>query len=174
VAALLLHDLGNLIKYDFSAPHLLSGEDTERLDYWKQKQKEMIEKYGSSETEATMKMAGELGISERLMLLLKGHEGIAEWAKTVLGGVDWEMKIISYSDCRVSPFGVVSIEERFADLMKRRKGNPLEEIYRKLVPGVAELEQQVSSKMAISPSQINDKSIEQYMRKYNKDKQETN
>jgi hypothetical protein len=173
VATLLLHDLGNLIKYDFSSTSLLAREDAMNLDYWKQKQKETVAKYGSSETEATLRMAEEIGISERMMFLLKGHEGIADWVCAVLGSSDWEMKIIAYSDCRVSPSEVVGIKERFDDLIKRRKGKPIEETYKKLYPSVVELEKQLSEKMSIAPSQINDKSIEKHMQKYNKVKLRT-
>jgi hypothetical protein len=169
VAALLLHDLGNLIKYDFSHQNLLSQEDAGKIDYWRQRQKETIEKYGSSETEATMKMVCELAVEARLKSLLAGHESLDDWNAAVLGGNDWDNKIISYADCRVSPFGVVTIEERFKDLITRRKGKPVEQVYRALFPSVIELEAQLSQKMSISPSQITDKTIESYMGKYNKD-----
>lgn len=45
--ACLLHDLGNIVKFDLEKyPHFLE-EEQGRVEYWKQKQKEIIAKYGT-------------------------------------------------------------------------------------------------------------------------------
>lgn len=117
IAALLLHDLGNIVKFK------LDGE----APYWKKIQQETIAKYGQDDHEATKKMVNALGVNDRVAFLITemGFENLPK----IVDSNDVELKICFYSDLRVAPHGIVTIPERFADLRKRYKGTPLEGRY---------------------------------------------
>lgn len=116
IAALLLHDLGNIVKFNL-----------ETEPYWKKIQKEIIVKYGSVDHEVTQNMIHELGVNERVAFLISemGFENL----QYVIDSNDMELKICLYSDQRVAPNGVVSLHERFVDLRKRYKNTALENRY---------------------------------------------
>ena len=117
VETLLLHDLGNLLKFDFTKGVELLDKDERDADYWIQVQSELKSKYSSDEHTATQMMAKEAGVSERVLFLLN-NMGSSILHKT-LKIDDWELKICSYSDFRVSPYGFVTVEERFKDILNR-------------------------------------------------------
>ena len=117
VTELLLHDMGNIIKFDFG-PHIkFSSAETERL---KKVRADFIEKYGNEEHEATARIARELRVDIRVLDLLddSGSSKLYE----AIDSADWYRKICSYSDLRVGPNGIVSVNERFDDIIKRYKG----------------------------------------------------
>lgn len=167
VAILLIHDIGNIVKIDFETQQGLKiiGKDAEKLEYWKMVKKEVIEKYGSDDHEVTKKMVRELGISSRLQFLMEHKE--IDRAKFALECSDWELKIISYADQRVGPFGIISLKERFDDL-KRRYGTKKESIisnpeFDRWIKHAFELEKQIFANMDIGPEDVNDESIERVM-----------
>ena len=114
---LLLHDLGNLLKFDFTNGLDLLDEDERNAAYWLEVQSELKSKYSSDEHEATQMMAKEAGVSKRVLFLLN-NMGSSNLHKT-LKTDDWELKICSYSDFRVSPYGFITVEERFKDILQR-------------------------------------------------------
>lgn len=118
VETLLLHDMGNIIKFDFRLSHLL-GEEEKNLEYWKKIQVIFRTKYGNEHT-ATMKIAKEIGVGEKTLKLLEltGSSNLNE----VLEKGDWSAKISCYCDFRVSPMGVVSVNQRFDELTARYHG----------------------------------------------------
>lgn len=120
VETLLLHDLGNLLKFNLENGLFLFDSSERDLQYWLNVQNSIKEKYSSDEHQATKKMALEIGTSERVLYLLN-NMGSSNLYKTVEID-DFELKIVSYSDFRVSPHGFVSVEERFADILKRYEG----------------------------------------------------
>jgi len=117
---LLCHDLGNLLKFDLSRGVDLFDVDERDVIYWKSEQLRQAEKYGAEVHAATLAMAEEIGISERVRELLKGM-GSSQLLQTVQSA-DWELKICVYSDFRVRPDGFVSVTERFDDIAKRYAG----------------------------------------------------
>src|SRR3989344_2243709 len=130
VATLLIHDLGNIAKMDFDTPtalQLIVG-DTKGVAYWKAMKEKMIQRYGNNDHEATLNMAQEISISDRLSFLLKNQKFLNN--EFTMNSSDWELKICSYADQRVGPFGVLSLKERFKDFAKRYKQD------RRYPPGV--------------------------------------
>lgn len=117
VMTLLLHDLGNLLKFDLQRGMGLFEVSEQDQEYWIMRQRAMREKYGSSVHDATLQMAKELGASPRILELLEGM-GSSRLLDTIQGE-DWEQKICSYSDLRVDPHGFVLVEERFSDILTR-------------------------------------------------------
>ncbi len=115
VAACLLHDLANIIKFDLSCfPEMLKPEG---LAYWQQVQQEMIRDYGHNEERATNLIIEELGVPERVRQLVQAI-GFASAEENLLSS-DLAKKVCAYSDMRVAPWGIVSLEDRIEDLAER-------------------------------------------------------
>lgn len=157
----LLHDMGNIIKFDLSVfPDFVKEKG---LDYWQKVQKEYFEKYGRDEHEATQKILKELGVNERVIDIDK---------KMVFGNLcinrdrdDIELKLLHYADMRVGPHGVLSYEDRMADARKRYENVPDDEMTREkdkrdifLACG-KDIERQIFAKCKIKPEDINDESV---------------
>jgi hypothetical protein len=158
IKACLVHDLGNIIKFRLNYfPEFLEPEG---LEYWQSVQNEFIQKYGDNEHEGTLKILAELGVSPKITRIVSvvGYPYIKE----VLESDDLNKKIITYSDFRVSPHGVVSIAERAEDGRKRYEGfkNDVtpDERERRFQYIVA-LQSQIFSHLKIKPEDITDDSI---------------
>ncbi|MES2224198.1 MAG: HD domain-containing protein [Patescibacteria group bacterium] len=125
ISALLLHDMGNILKYDFSDHIAFDANEILRL---KELQKEFILKYGASAHVATTKIAREIGVSEEIIYILEnsGSSKVADIVK----GENWHRKVCAYADFRVAPYGVVGVNDRFNDIVKRYKGrnHPLADV----------------------------------------------
>lgn len=113
----LLHDLGNIVKFDFDAYGYLLGEEKKRLNYWKEVQREMRSKYGRNDHQATQKILEELGVDQRLKEEILGRS--FENAEVIVKNASWELKIFLYADFRASPFGITSTKERLKEFAKR-------------------------------------------------------
>ncbi len=117
IAELLLHDMGNILKFDFSKHVTFSEEEIDRL---KKVQKEFVEKYGTDEHAATQTIAKELNVDEKVLDIME-HTG-SSTLHLIVEGSDWYYKICQYADLRVAPYGIVSVRERFEDVYKRYEG----------------------------------------------------
>ena len=125
VAACLLHDIGNIVKFDLDRtkdifPELVAKPE-DRI-YWQNVKQEFIGKYGPGSHNVTMKIIAELGVNERIKELADcvGFEQ----AEANAVSADFGKKICAYSDMRVMPNGVASLEERMADLRIRYNNHP--------------------------------------------------
>lgn len=113
----LLHDVGNVVKFDFVNHPEFLGKEQSNIEYWKAIQKQMIEKYGSDDNEATRKMLTEIGLDPEVVIII--------FNKRFLNSIETEkskhlsLKILYYADLRVLPLGVGSLDERIADIKKR-------------------------------------------------------
>lgn len=116
VKTCLLHDLGNIAKFDLQNPMM----KIDNLPYWQEVQKEVWDKYGSKAHAATYAMLEELKLGEYVEYLkaeAKLYETLEPqniWQSTPLPAM-----VVLYADLRVTPNGVVSMEERISDLEKR-------------------------------------------------------
>ncbi len=168
IAVCLIHDLGNIVKYDFDQSIHLMGEESKRVEYWKKVKKEVIAKYGKGECEATFNMAQEIGISERVKFILENYEFIKN--SEVVSSDDFELKISNYGDYRVGPFGILSIQQRFVEFKERysKKGLNCDRPDMHIaIQNVFNLEQQIFSRAKIKPDYINDKSVKKYLEHFN-------
>lgn len=125
IRSLLLHDLGNIVKFNLSdeGQRQIKSKDKVDLDYWQKVQKEMWQRYGRDAHEATKKMLGEIGLDELIPIM--EEESILYFSEAE--SVELELaseaaKILMYCDCRVVPSGVVSYRERVDDLVARYGG----------------------------------------------------
>jgi hypothetical protein len=159
IVAALLHDMGNILKFDLSYfPEMLQPEGA---DYWKSVQEEYRAKYGDDEHVATLKMAEELGVSKKVQGYMKavGFRNIL----TTLEDPSLEKKICCYADQRVAPFGVVSIKQRLEEGGKRyakhTNTDQSKSHQNRSSDGLYELEHQIFGQSSIKPGDITDESI---------------
>jgi HD domain len=116
VAALLLHDMGNLIKFDLTKTYSVLNQNV-NIEFWQKVKEGYVQKYGADEHEATIKIAKELGVTDRVIELVDciGFNT----ANINAESEDFSKKICAYSDIRVWPHGVTTLEKRLADLRER-------------------------------------------------------
>ncbi len=120
LTTLLLHDIGNIVKgLDESFANLFP-EGYKFMPYWKAVQRWIKDRYGDTDTIATLAMAKEIGVSERVMYLLEKKQFLNN--EFIYNSNDMELKICAYSDQRVSPYGILSIRERLNEAVNRYKG----------------------------------------------------
>ncbi|MFA5751040.1 MAG: HD domain-containing protein [Candidatus Paceibacterota bacterium] len=152
----LLHDMGNIVKSDFSLLPPIK-DSSKNVEYWKKKKEEYIKKYGEDDHEATMKILKEIGRRDNII-----HSSDKNRFSLVcdnLNDTDFKIKIIQYSDFRVGPFGVLSFEERMEEAKERYKNRPEflgGDSREKLINCGLEIEKQIFLKCKIKPEDIND------------------
>jgi hypothetical protein len=113
---LLLHDMANIIKFSFDGKVSIE----EDIEYLKQVQQDFISKYGNEEHIATQTIAKELHVPEKVIDILQ-NTGSSKIHLTIESD-DWYRKVCSYADFRVAPYGIVTVTERFDDVIKRYEG----------------------------------------------------
>lgn len=114
----LFHDMANILKIDLSREGNLavdvSDDERARLQQLKE---EYRDKYGGDEHQAAMEIGREIGLPQTVLDMIDNMRFLrSEW---VLDKGTIEMKIAKYSDLRVSPFGIVSMRERFDEAARR-------------------------------------------------------
>ena len=159
ITACLLHDMGNIIKFKMDViPEFFQPEGVE---YWQSVKDEYKAKYGADEHNATVKIIEELNLSNRVassLANLNRFSLICEHRDSS----DMNIKIVHYSDGRVTPYGIVSYEDRMNEAKKRYENydNSPREIERKrLVDCGLEIEKQIFAKCKIKPEDITDKEV---------------
>lgn len=166
-AYMLLHDLGNIVKYDFAHKELLSQDILKNIDYWKSVQQEAIQKYGNQDHEVTLAIACKLGVPQRVAILLEQDD--FRNLEIVAANSDWEQKIGKYADYRVGPFGILLLSDRIADLRKRYAGKIIianDPNLEHFENASTLLEKQVISNTTLKPEDINEESAKRYIAKY--------
>lgn len=153
ISATLLHDMGNILKFD------LTGQEK-----WLHLQREFKEKYGTDEYVATVAISHEVGVTQRVVELIYSLS-FSHSSENVTTS-DYEKKLCAYADMRVAPWGVVSLDERLLDLEKRyaaRYPSPEDQQRREHFRRDAyALESQIFAHCDISPSDITDETIKSF------------
>ena len=157
----LLHDMGNIIKFDLN--YFPEFSEPLGIEYWQKVQNEYFEKYGRHEHEATQKILKELGVNQRVIDID---------ARMIFGNLcidrdsnDLELKLLHYADMRVGPFGILSFDERMEDARKRYENKLDDEMTREknrreeLLACGRDIEKQIFENCKIKPEDINDESI---------------
>lgn len=161
VAACLLHDMGNILKFNLDLfPQFLEPEG---LDYWQKVKEEFRKKYGDDEHEATYQIAKELQVDKRTLKLVHGF-GFGK-AEEVYGSDDTEQKICNYADMRVTPHGVTSLSERLTDGEKRFQLNkPQVATYQNKFEELSEyiklIEEQIFLCIRIAPEEVIEEKVQ--------------
>ncbi|MCL4360346.1 HD domain-containing protein [Patescibacteria group bacterium] len=153
VTACLLHDMANIIKFDFTNS-LMDPAEHGRLGYWKTVQHETVERYGNDVHAGTLTICRELGAPDAVCRIVSA----IEWNDTekVLDGGEYETAIGIYSDMRVGPHGILSLADRLSDLRTRNtKHDPAW-----LIPAQARLEQTIRGSVSRDPGSVTDQDLE--------------
>ncbi len=155
--AMLLHDVGNIIKFDLNSD-LLKEENIDNLKITKNI---FIEKYGEDEHIATVKIIKEIGVNKKVIDILENIS--SSKIPSTINSDDWHRKVCSYSDFRVAPQGIVSITKRFDEIIKRYKGknhelSDVEKTGQKKKDALI-LERQIQEKCVTPLSSIDDSKI---------------
>ncbi len=143
--ATLLHDMGNVIKFDLVQTQKIFGYSDFETEEAKRVQKEFIDKYGDNEHEATVKIIKEIGLSEDIMNMADENRFSYMCKHKEID--DIYMKIMHYADGRVGPHGILSYEDRMNDAGNRYKNHRInswqEDERLKLVECGREIEKQI-------------------------------
>ncbi|MCF7865172.1 MAG: HD domain-containing protein [Candidatus Pacebacteria bacterium] len=157
--AMLLHDMGNIIKSPIANDVLYTEEERKEL----RRVEEFIKSYGDNEHTVTMAIAHELNVPEKVLYILE-NIGSSRLHLTV-DLDDLYIKLCSYSDFRVAPTGIVSVEERFDEVIRRYAGSQhaladVEKTEKKKQLALV-LEKQIQEVCNISLNEIDIKKVEQ-------------
>lgn len=177
VAASLLHDMGNIIKFKLDLfPEFLEPEG---LDYWQDVQKNYYRQYGRDEHAATLEIAEEVLRSskiqdtrykKRIMDFIDSFS--FKKAKENYQSDDFGKMICSYSDMRVEPHGVVSLSARLEDGRKRFSLNKPwqsdDQVFEEGASYLREIENRIFQNCSISPEDITDKRVQDEIEKLKK------
>ena len=130
IRAGLVHDLANIVKFKLD-------KDSELVPL----QKIIIEKYGNDDHIATEKMLIELDLDKELIEIvqMKSFGNAIEVAHSD----NWPLKILFYSDMRVMPTKVDSLDNRLNDVVTRLekyRNHPQKD---KLIQSAHEVEKQI-------------------------------
>lgn len=159
--ALLLHDMGNILKFDLQYfPDFLEPEG---LEYWQSVKDEFEKEYGKNVHAATLDIAKEIGASSRVEELIDAVG--FNHARRNLDSSDFSQKICAYADMRVAPHGVVSLEERLVDGRKRYAKADSKDTF-SYVMGVylRKIEKQIFERCGIDEEDIAEESVKEKIR----------
>lgn len=163
VAACLLHDMGNIIKFDLNNTQRLINQNID-LEYWQKVKDEFLKKYGSDEHYATILIAEEIGANGRVIELIDAVGFLT--APQNARGEDLGKKICQYADDRVAPRGIVSLEERFMDLRNRYQHHKNNTQARDdFEDSLYEIEKQIFAHCKIRPEEITEEAIKSEIEK---------
>ena len=166
VAVLLLHDLGNVVRFDFSNEKLVSLYAKESsVDELMEIREEAIRKYGDEDHEASDKMCRELGVSERILFLLNNKSFVQN--REICASDDFDLKICAYADQRIGPLGVMGLMERLEEARVRGSKSLLSPDADLLIECALKIEKQVLDNTDLSAGDINDDSVRGYMENIN-------
>lgn len=149
--------MGNMVKIpeDFS-------NDNEFITI----RKKYFDKYGTNDHEINLEIGKIEGLSDKELIILD----VKRFKKNeqTLNSDSYEIKICAYCDQRVAPNGVVDLKTRLEDAKVRYKDKPLsvwsnEEKANYLIDCVLGIEKQIMEKCKISPKDINDYTIKEYI-----------
>ncbi len=174
VTACLLHDMGNIIKFDLNYfPEFLEPQG---LEYWQNVQNEYFEKYGKDEHVATLEIAKEVlenNKDKENVLEIISAIGFGKSIKNAQAETKMEFKIAQYCDQRVGPHGVLSLEDRIADGRKRYAEKMSKSIngreFENLAQALKNIEGQIFAKTSIISSSISDQTTNleiEYLKKW--------
>ncbi|MCD8494937.1 MAG: hypothetical protein LRY41_00310 [Candidatus Pacebacteria bacterium] len=160
VSALLLHDMGNCIKFDFSIfPQFCEPEG---VAYWERIQHAYRLAYGHNEHHAHMLIAEELGMEPHILEYIDAV-GFSTMQDVALSD-SLEKKICAYADQRVGPFGVISLAERLEE-GRKRYGISLKEARMDLVAAVFDIEAELTRVTGEYIADINESTIASYKKR---------
>jgi len=160
IVAALLHDLGNIVRFNFDQNTNIYGAEANRLDYWKAKKQEMIEKYGADDHEATQNMLREINADPAVVenILSKSFANSEEIAKSD----NWVNKILLYADMRVLPDRIGTLKQRLDELKSRRADLANDPSFIAKISALEQLEKQIQENLSVPVTSITNDLMERY------------
>ncbi len=161
VLAGLFHDMGNILKFDFS--HFPGFTEPEGIHHWESIKTEYRKKYGPDEHVAHVTIAREIGLPERVISLIDGV-GFSKMER-IRDSDSFEQKIVEYGDARVGPHGILALKDRLEEGRTRYNKNPNQDVprspeeFEKIVLAAAEIESQIFAQTRIRPEDVDDAAI---------------
>lgn len=162
VTSCLLHDMGNILKIDFDSP-LSQQTLTEKQRIEGQLIKNSFQaKYGDDEHEATLAIIKELPVSQKVQDIVQAI------CFTKIVSDDFlkfpvEHLICEYSDMRVDPYGITTLEQRLKDLevrYKKRFPNPEHRENRKKFAQVMQkVEEKLFEQIDLDPEMLTNQTL---------------
>lgn len=164
---LLLHDIGNLVKVPEEKFESLFPDTypIESFQYWRNIRESIIKRYGKTDTEATLNIVKEINVSESIIHMIEKKQFVNN--KETYLSQDFAIKICAYADQRVSPNGVLSLENRLNEAIIRYRGvenasvnSPNREA---LIEYAKKIEEQIFKFVHGKPEDITDAAIQNYI-----------
>lgn len=162
VLASLLHDMGNIVKFDLSdeaQAKFQTQKDTPNIDlvYWRKVQEKYRAKYGQDAHEATIGILKAESLNEYAEYMIEeANLYHSSPTRAMLSAASYPAVMVLYADLRVTPRGVVSLDERIDDL-QRRYGD-----FRPESKWGATLEGYVQESSKLNISTIDDEQVTKY------------
>lgn len=159
VSACLLHDIGNIVKFKLERyPEFLKPQG---LKFWQKVQNDFISKYSKDDNKTTYKILNELKINSSVYKLIKS----IEFKKASLNSkltANLESKICHYSDARVAPIGILTLDERLQELKVRfMKNRGIDEKgFNKIASSMRLIEEQIFYMCKIKPEYITEEKVQ--------------
>ncbi len=148
IAACLLHDMGNILKFDLTKFPEFTHEHG--LSHWEKVKSDFKSHYGDEEHIATYTIARELQASQATMACLKAV-GFSQAVKQCQSKC-LEHKLCCYADQRVGPDGILSLKERIEEA-HRRKASTLA-VFDETVTALKKIEEQIFAVSTINPQDV--------------------
>lgn len=167
IETLLLHDIGNLVKVTEDKFESLFPDTypMESFQYWKNIRESMIRRYGKTDVEATSNIVKEIRVSDTVMDMIEKKQFVNN--ENTYNDRNYAIKICAYADQRVSPNGVLSLENRLNEAIVRYRGvnnasvnSPNRE---ELIEYAKKIEKQIFNFVDGKPEDITDFAINDYI-----------
>lgn len=155
--AALLHDLGNIVRFDFDKHPEFLGKEQKNVESWKKKQKEVIKDYGSDDHLATESMLREINTEPQIINIIQKKSFGNSIA--IINSDNWPLKILYYADLRTLPWGIGTLEERITDIRERMPKYTSRPDFEDLVNASREIEKQIQGNLKISVVEIDEKQL---------------
>ena len=158
VSACLLHDTGNIVKFKLEKfPEFLKPKG---LKYWQKVQNQFIQKYSKDDYKATHKILREMKINSSIYLLIKSME-FKNAQVNSKQSASLEEKVSLYSDSRVAPYGILSLDERLREVKERfMKNRGMDERrFNKIASSLRLIEEQVFFMTKLKPDDITERKV---------------
>jgi hypothetical protein len=147
-----LHDIGNIVKFDFENYPELLGEEKMNIAFWKEKQLEMIQCYGTDDHLVTQKILTEIGLKPKSIQIVLDKSFVN--TIKIADSNDWYTKILAYADMRVTPEGITSLDDRVEDIKRRMPKYTSRQDFNELVEAAYKIEKQIQAVVNCPLSQI--------------------
>ena len=163
----MLHDIGNLVKVTEDKFESLFPDtyQMESFQYWKNIRDSIIRRYGRTDTEATANIIKEIGVRDVIVDMIEKKQFINNI--NTYHDDNYAIKICAYADQRVSPNGVLSLENRLNEAIVRYRGvknASVNSINREeLIEYAKKIEMQIFEYVDGKPEDITDVAIKEYI-----------